>query len=606
MQRRAPGTEPSSGGGHDGEAARVDLHALLPDFGLSAECSRPLRHLTIDSREVVPDSVFIAVPGEKTDGHAYVPEALRNGAAVVFHQDDRRLDIDRSAYPKVTFIPTPDTRRLGRRLAPVFYGFPSRAMQVVAITGTNGKTTCSCLLEAMYRGLGRRTGLMNTLGIRYPGASLTLANAVPEPVRLQRLLYDMAAAGVDRLVLEVSSQALADGRLQGVDLDSAILTNVTPDHLDAHGTMEEYLKAKLLLFDTLAGSSKRRRTASLWRDCWGFPKIVERACRTSAEVCVHFIGPEDDRGAGGVASSLGAGATGAPELGAAAQLGAAADLRGAAGLGSLRGDTRHSSLRADTWRTSLRADSLVLEPAQTSFVLHREGANSRRGPSIHPQGAGARQRPGLREGAGILCRTSLLGRFNVLNILAALGSDRDFLDAVCAGDPHHKQVLDTALDEVVVPGRLQLLPNSLGARVFVDYAHTEDGLEHVLGLLHSLPHRSLYTVFGCGGDRDPSKRPRMGAVAGRYSDLVFLTNDNPRTEDPAAIIAAIAGGFGENRNYIVIQDREEAIAGAIGLLTEGDILLIAGKGHESSQVIGADALPFSDVEVAQRHLSRRG
>jgi UDP-N-acetylmuramoyl-L-alanyl-D-glutamate--2,6-diaminopimelate ligase len=478
---------------------------------------------------VVAGSAFIAVPGQITDGHLHISEAVRNGAVVIFYEAGRSLGIDPSLHPDVSFIPVADTRSLGSRLAPAFYDFPSRRMKVSVITGTNGKSTCSLLVEGIARGLGKKTGLINTFGIRYADRSFKLSNMVPEPVRLQTLLFEMAEAGVDTLILEVTSQALAAGRLCGMDLDAVVLTNVTRDHLDAHGTMEEYLEAKLLLFELLSQSEKPRRIVSLWRDCWSFPLIAERAAAYGLETCVHYVGPEE----------------------------------------------------ADQDTGRLRADTLAFDPGGTSFHLHRQGQM-------------------------LPCRTSLLGRFNVLNILAALGSEPEFLEAVLSGDESNRKVLERALIETRVPGRLQPVPNSLGATILVDYAHTEDGLAQVLSALRALPHRRIYTVFGCGGDRDRGKRPKMGAVAAELSDLVILTSDNPRTEDPRAIIDDIEAGLTAAGPHLVVEDRDKAIAAAIDLLREGDILLVAGKGHEETQIVGVEEVPFSDVEVVRAHLSRRG
>jgi UDP-N-acetylmuramoyl-L-alanyl-D-glutamate--2,6-diaminopimelate ligase len=477
---------------------------------------------------VVPGSAFIAVAGRTTDGHLYRPDAVRNGAVVVYYEGGRSLGVDAALYPDVSFVPTADTRELGCRLAPAFYDFPARRMRVTAITGTNGKSTCSLLLEGISRGLGSETGVVNTFGIQYGGRSLQLANVVPEPVRLQRLLSEMVEAGVEELVIEVSSQALEERRLCGTDLDAAVLTNVTRDHLDVHGTMEQYLEAKLSMFELLSRSTKPRRSVSLWRDCWSFPSIAERLAGRGLEPCVYWIGPEEGTGT-----------------------------------------------------TQLCADDLSFDPAGTSFSLHWQGGR-------------------------IGCRTSLLGRFNVLNILAALGSRPEFLESVFVGDKSSQAVLDRVLVETRVPGRLEAVPNSLGAAILVDYAHTDDGLTQVLTTLRALPHRRLYTLFGCGGDRDRGKRPKMGAAAGRLSDSVILTSDNPRTEEPRAIIRDIEEGIRGLCPYAVIEDRARAIADTIDLLQEGDILLVAGKGHETTQVVGVEALPFSDVDVVRQHLSARG
>jgi UDP-N-acetylmuramyl-tripeptide synthetase len=519
---------------------RPTIETTLPlgqDWGA---VSGRVKRLTTDSRDVVPGAAFIAMPGQITDGHAHIPEAVRNGAAVVFHETDRPLGLDPAAHPGVSFVAVTDTRAFGAAAAPAFYDFPSRRMKVTAITGTNGKSTCSLLLEALARGLGKKTGVINTFGVRYAGRSFKLTNMVPEPVRLQTLLFDMAEAGVDMLVLEVTSQALAAGRLAGMDLDAAILTNVTRDHLDAHGTMEAYLEAKLSLFELLSRSEKPGRAASLWRGCWSFAHVAERLAGWGLAPLLHDAASAEVAG---------------PPAGAGAPPADDPDL--------------------------LWAGRLVPGPDGTSFDLHRQG----------------RMLP---------CRTALLGRFNVLNILAVLGSEPEFLDAVLSGDTDSREVLQTVLRDIRVPGRLQPVPNSLGATILVDYAHTEDGLAQVLSSLRGLPHGRIITVFGCGGDRDRGKRPRMGAVATELSDVVIVTSDNPRTEEPRAIIREIEAGIADSGRHLVVEDRAEAIAAAVDILREGDILLVAGKGHEETQVVGVDEVPFSDVEVVRRHLAAKG
>ncbi len=512
----------------------------------------PPRHITADSREVMPGSIFIAVRGRTTDGHQYVQAAIDRGAVAVIHETDGLHTSHYVTHPEVRFLPVPDTRALSHLLAAPFYDFPSRRMRVTCITGTNGKTTCGMLLEAIHRGRGHSVGLISSLGIRYPGVSLQLANIVPEPVRLQTLLFDMDRCGVDTLVLEASSQALADGRLDGIDLDAVILTNITRDHLDVHGSMRGYLEAKLTTLELLARSSKPRTVVSVWRDTALYPYISRRIAELDLESTIHFVGQDEEPGSLPNGRSTRDSAPG------------------------LTGGSPGSPLCR-----RLRVDNIRVRWEGTSFVLHWEGR-------------------------ALACWTRLLGEFNVLNIMAAVGSDPELLTAACSGAGWEGRLLAEALADIRVPGRLQPVPNSLGARIFIDYAHTEDGLEKVLRTLRCLPHRRLYTLFGCGGDRDRGKRPRMGAVAGRLSDLVWLTSDNPRTESPAAIIEDIVRGFGRAGNYLIVEDREEAIATALGRLVEGDILLIAGKGHENSQVIGTEERPFSDAEVTEAYLRAKG
>jgi UDP-N-acetylmuramoyl-L-alanyl-D-glutamate--2,6-diaminopimelate ligase len=510
-----------------GRDRKVDLGRLLGPLGIDVRPRRPVADLCIDSREAVDGCAFFAIAGQRTDGHRHVADAVRNGARVVFRQVGCEIDLDDALRPDVDVIDVPDTRDLARRLAPAFYGHPTRRMRTLAVSGTNGKTTWTVLVERLSRALGRSTGVVNTLGIRYAGASFRLANHLPEPVVLQRTLADMADAGVATVVLEVTSYALAVDRVQGIDLDAAALTNVTQDHLDVHGTMERYLAAKLGLFDLLARSPKVSRTAVFWRDCAHCGTIRNRVAGRGCAQIVFAVG-DDAGGAGG---------------------------------GRL-----------------LRAHGVRVDPRGTTFDLDWNGATV----------------PALR--------TSLLGAFNVRNVLAALAAEPEFLDRLAAGDDPARELLDGVLADVRVPGRLEPVPNDRGATILVDYAHTDDGLLRVLETLRALPHRALITVFGCGGDRDREKRPLMGSVATRLSDFAFVTSDNPRTEEPGRILREIEAGIAPGARYAVVEDREQAIREALCLVREGDILLVAGRGHEQHQIIGTAAVPFLDGDVIRRNL----
>ncbi|MBI3921018.1 MAG: UDP-N-acetylmuramoyl-L-alanyl-D-glutamate--2,6-diaminopimelate ligase [Armatimonadetes bacterium] len=509
------------------EGRSVDMGTLLDQLGVPGHARSRARHLSTDSRDVVADSAFIAIAGQRTDGHFYIEEAVRKGAKVVIHESGRDLGFHTSVYNDVDFIPVRGTREFSKSLAPLFYDHPSRRMKVVAVTGTNGKTTTTYVLDRLYTALGKRTGVINTICIRYANRSFRLDNILPEPVVVQRTLCNMMDAGVNTLILEVSSYALVLDRVHGVDVDAAIFTNITRDHLDVHGTMEDYLRAKLLLFDLLQTSSKPEKRSSLWRDCRCFDAIQKHAAEMEFARTVYAIGPPWER-------------------------------------------TEREA--------QLCAENIQLQPTGTTFDLNWK---KRRVPT---------------------CRTSLLGTFNVLNILGALAVEWDFLDQVTSGDRVARELLDYALDNIQVPGRLERVPNRRGATILVDYAHTDDGLEQVLMTLRALPHRKLFTVFGCGGDRDRSKRPLMGRVATRHSDLVILTSDNPRSEDPRAIIKDIEAGIAADGQYIVIEDREMAIKEALGQLREGDVLLVAGKGHEDYQIIGNKVIPFSDSDIILKHL----
>lgn len=479
--------------------------------------------LTIDSREVIPGAAFIAQAGEHHDGHDFIGDALRRGARVIVHEAGREVALERHRHPLVTLIPVADPRRFGREAAPAYHGHPGRELAVYGITGTNGKTTCSVVLERLLRGRGLNPGVINSLHIRYNETRLNLANILPEPVTLQRLMRTMVTEGVDALILEISSYALLAERVSGIDFDGAVLTNLTPDHLDVHGTMEAYLAAKLRLFDLLDASGKPARVGAWWQESAFASRIAAHAGRYHRTI---FTIQEAGQGA--------------------AVLGA----------GKIR----------TTWDG-------------TRFDLH-----------LGKLMIGSYQ-------------TNLLGGFNVRNVLAALATQQDLLDDLARGRRAGHELLSAALVEVVVPGRLERIANDRGVTILVDYAHTEDALDQVLRTLRPLTQGWLITVFGCGGDRDRAKRPRMGRVAARWSDHVVLTSDNPRTEDPREIIRDIEGGIDRNEaRCAVVVDRLEAIQEGLALARDGDILLVAGKGHETVQIVGREEHPFDDREVIRRLL----
>jgi UDP-N-acetylmuramyl-tripeptide synthetase len=473
----------------------------------------------------------VAIAGARTDGHRFVEQAIRGGATVVIHEAGRDLGLDESVRACVDLVAVRDPRQVASRLAPLFHGRPADRMRVVAVTGTNGKTTTAHLLESLSAALGRRAGMVSSLGIRWGGRVLRLDNVVPEPVLLHRTLARMRHDGVDALVLEVSSYALLAGRIDGIDLDAAVLTNVTRDHLDVHGTMEAYVLAKLRLFDRLRDGPRAR--ACIWHGCEPFDAVWRRVEPRPFAKALFGV---DERA-----------------------------IEGARGGGVRLGDR-------------LGAANVRLGWDGTCFDLVWNGARA----------------------AG--WRTRLLGRFNVLNVLAALSTEPELLDRLASGDHRARDLLAGVLRDVTVPGRLEPIANDRGVRIFVDYAHTDDGLRQVLGTLRALPHRRLVTVFGCGGERDRGKRPLMGRVASETSDLVVLTSDNPRTEDPEAILRDIEAGIAPGRSFRVVPDREQAIREVLSRVEEGDILLVAGKGHEDRQIVGTTATAFHDGDIIRKHL----
>lgn len=471
----------------------------------------PVEAIAYDSRKVQPGSLFVAIRGEKLDGHQYVQQALNAGATTLMVENA-------ASVPKgVTAVVVRDSRRALALAARAFFKNPSTSLKMVGITGTNGKTTVTYLVEHLLRGCGFNVGATGTVSTRYAGIVESSAMTTPESLDYQALLSKMASAGVQAVVSEVSSHALSMSRCDGVDFDVVAFTNLSRDHLDFHQTMENYFQSKARLFTTLLADSPKPDAAAV-------------------------INLDDDYG-----------------------------RRLAHGL----------QRRTLTYAQHGDSANLIAEKANFSAA-----------------GIVAQIRFDRRVYA---LRSPLLGAHNLSNLLCALG-----VGAALGLD--FEKMIEVLAQFDDVPGRLQRVTDPSGKIVLVDYAHTPDALEKVLGALRSLvkaPQR-LICVFGCGGDRDPGKRPMMGEVVSRLCDLFVATSDNPRSEDPQVILAAIQKGIlpavaGKGRFEV---DRRRGIELALEAAAPGDIVLIAGKGHEKYQIIGRDKFPFDDVEVARRYLEK--
>ncbi len=462
------------------------------------------RNLTSDSRRVDAQSLFLAYPGERADGRQFIAQAVAQGAAAILWE---REGFQWSDEWQVANLAVQGLREQAGVIADEFYGQPSGKLWMIGVTGTNGKTSCSHWLARALTRLGRKTAAIGTLGNGFPGAMAEAINTTPDPILLHGMLADYLAQGAQAVAMEVSSHGLAQGRVNGVHFDVAVLTNLSRDHLDYHGDMTAYATAKKQLF----------RWAGL-------------GCAV--------LNADDALGA---------------EL--------AAELRGS--------EVRVLQYGLDQGDVCGR-----------DLVLNADGLRMR-------VEAGGEQ---------ALLETRLLGRFNAYNLLAViaalLASGVSLADAV------------TALAEVEpVAGRMQRLGGGDKPLIVIDYAHTPDALEKVLAALREQAQGKLICVFGCGGNRDKGKRPLMGEAASRLADAVVVTSDNPRHEDPIAIIDDVIAGM--HGDYHVEADRAAAIAQAIGQAGAGDIVLLAGKGHETYQEIGHVKLPFSDAEVAMRLLEGR-
>jgi UDP-N-acetylmuramoyl-L-alanyl-D-glutamate--2,6-diaminopimelate ligase len=484
----------------------------LPDKTVLGSLPSEVAGLAYDSRKVTRGGLFVAVPGLKEDGRRFIGEALARGAAAVVFDGPDVLTGRNTGR-----ILVPSAREALARLADAYFGHPSRSLTVVGITGTNGKTTTSLLIDALLRAGGRPTGLIGTIEYRIGDERLTAGQTTPEALELQGLLARMVSRGVAGLAMEVSSHALALHRTDGIEFDVAVFTNLTQDHLDFHGTLDAYRLAKTRLFQLLAAGEKPRRTA--------------------------VVNADDPSGA-----SMTAGLA-VPVLTFGLQPGA---------------DIRPREYRSEMDGIHMDVDT--------------------------PRG-------------GIQIASALVGEHNVMNLLGAIG--------VGLALEMDRAAIAGALGSVrAVPGRFERVEAGQPFLVVVDYAHTPDALERVLGTARKLVGAGgrLAAVFGCGGDRDRGKRPIMGEIATRVADRVWVTSDNPRTERPDAIVDEIVTGIPADRRdrHEALIDRRAAIRAALSWARAGDVVVIAGKGHEPYQIIGTEVLPFDDRQEARTVLVALG
>jgi UDP-N-acetylmuramoyl-L-alanyl-D-glutamate--2,6-diaminopimelate ligase len=465
-----------------------------------------IRGLAYDSRQVKPGDVFVALKGLKAAGADFAADAIRRGAVAVVAE--RETD----AQTAVPWVIVPDARGAMASLAAELYGHPSRSMQVVGITGTNGKTTTAYLLRAVFESAGKKCGLLGTVAYSVGDQELPAARTTPEAPDVQRMLRQMVDAGCRACVMEVSSHALALRRVDDTVFAAAVFTNLTRDHLDYHGNMESYFAAKRRLFDLLPP---------------GAPAVIN----------------VDDP----------------------------------------RGDSLRKAVSTPVTYAINKPADVTPGPLTLTFDGLEFDARTPKG-EVH-------------------VKSKLVGRPNVSNILATV--------AVATALDVPSSAIEEGLARLAgVPGRFELVSGAKDdITVVIDYAHTDDALKNLLETARPLAPRRVITVFGCGGDRDRTKRPLMGAVAARLSDVVVMTSDNPRTEDPARIIEEIKRGVppasDRGAATFAIVDRKEAIQFAIKKAEPGDLVLLVGKGHEQMQVIGGDELPFDEAAIARAALERR-
>lgn len=477
------------------------LHPIVPYKGENPE----ITSIENDNRKVQKGSLFICIKGYTVDGHDFAGSAVENGAVAVLAE--RPLNID------VPVILVQDTMRAMAVVADAYYSQPTKKLHLIGITGTNGKTTTSHLIEKIFADAGNKTGLIGTMYTKIADQILETKNTTPESLTLQKTFHQMVEAKVDLAVMEVSSHALDMGRVHGCDYDVAVFTNLSQDHLDYHQTMEEYQRAKSLLFAQLGNTFdlNKPKFAVLNSDD---PASDMYKRSTAAHVVTYGIDQQAD----------------------------------------------------------IQAQNIQMTPKGTTFTLV------------------------MREHSYPV-QMQLIGKFSVYNVLASIAA------ALVSGIGMEDII--RSIEEVQgVAGRFELVNAGQDFTVIVDYAHTPDSLENVLKTIQHFASKRVFVVVGCGGDRDRTKRPLMAQIACKWSTDPIFTSDNPRSEDPNAILTEMEAGV-EGESYQVIPDRKEAIFTAVNHAETGDVILIAGKGHETYQIVGNLVHDFDDRLVAREAIEGR-
>jgi len=491
----------------------MTLRELLYGFTAEPLADLPVTGIASHSKQVRAGDCFVAIEGPTMDGHAFIPEAIARGAsAVVARHLPAWYRAGTAQTPQLRACPcvvVRDSREALVTMARRFYGNPSTKLRLIGVTGTNGKTTTTYLLKRLLEAAGFRAGLLGTIVYQIGDRSVPSSNTTPGPLELQRYFAHMVHEGLQWCAMEVSSHALAQGRVDGLEFEAAIFSNLGCDHLDYHKTQEAYAAAKRRLFDYLKPQGYAVVNAD---DAYG--RILAGTIPNRSVVTFGVDAPA-------------------------------------------KTSVKHIGC-------SWSGTQLVLET---------------------PWGS-------------VSATTPLLGRHNVSNIAAASTA------LLALGVP--SAVIQDGLASIEqVPGRLERVPHDGGVQILIDYAHTADAMRLVLLSLRELTRGRLVVVFGCGGDRDPSKRPVMGKMASLLADHVILTSDNPRSEDPLEIVQQIQAGFPKGfRHFDVVVDREHAITAALARARRDDTVLIAGKGHEAYQTFNNVSIPFSDRDVIERWIEK--
>ncbi|RSK26937.1 UDP-N-acetylmuramoyl-L-alanyl-D-glutamate--2,6-diaminopimelate ligase [Bacillus sp. HMF5848] len=481
------------------------LSALHHNIEVSNDSNPMITGISMDNRSVESGNLFVCIKGHRFDGHKFATDAVSKGAVAILAE----APVDVS----VPVIMVKDSRRALAIIADVFFGQPSHKLHVVGVTGTNGKTTTTHIIDYICQKANKKTGLIGTMYMKINNLAYDVVNTTPESLTLQKAFYDMVETNTDIVTMEVSSHALDLGRVHGVDFNVAVFTNLTQDHLDYHQTMDEYRRAKGLLFAQLGNtfSVDKPKFAVLNGDDEATAQYTRSTC---AHVYTYGIHNDCD------------------------------------------------IMAFDINTTATGTEFKLKTPFGTTDVSMR-----------------------------------LMGQFSIYNVMAAVG-------ACLVSGISLKTIVESIQSFTGVPGRFEAVDAGQDFSVIVDYCHTPDSLENVLKTIQQFSTKKIITVVGCGGDRDKMKRPIMAKLASEYSDIAIFTSDNPRTEDPSAILADMEAGV-KGEAFISIVDRKKAIEHAIVNAEQGDIILIAGKGHETYQIIGDKTLPFDDREVAKNAIKEK-
>ncbi len=504
------------------EASRMKLSELLEGveiLGVSDPGGAEIMGIAYNSRKVAPGYVFFALHGAKADGNRFIVDALERGAVAIASESPRGNGVPGGVAPvNIAWIqlrPGSERRALAAASAN-FFRHPANALKLVGITGTNGKTTTSFLVDSILRAAGQITGLIGTTGYRIPGGDRSAVNTTPESLDLQEMFAAVRDAGGASVVLEASSHALAMDRLWGCHFAAAVFTNLTHDHMNFHHTFEEYFEAKRRLFSGTGAGAPDVSVVNI-DDVWS-ARLIDQLSKSGQRTLTYGLG---------------------------------------------------SGAQITTKKFALQFSGL-------DFSAHTPSGD-------------------------VAVRSSLVGRVNVYNILAAIGAAIALDISIPAIEKGIRQLEN-------VPGRFELVDEGQPFHVAVDYAHADDAIRNLLKSARELnPTGRVLLLFGAGGERDRTTRPLMGEAAGANSDLVFLTSDNPRTEDPLRIINDVVVGLQKvNANYRIELDREKALEMILSEARPGDLVLLAGKGHESTQILRDRTLEFDDRKMSRKYLHALG